>query len=265
MDAVVSELIADGRTDPESLMLLGAECRDILHRAYGHKFRLRGTSDLDVAMAVADWDTHEEMVKRFGPTGNTGIRYSIAGVPVDLMPFGSVEDPRGEVTPRTRSGYPFSVFAFQEVFESSLPLVLPSGATIRIPSAIGYSALKVRAWRDRWTASYNTKDGPDIATVVFWYSEDEHVTTRLYETTEGIDILSGVGFDATIAAAKLLGRDTIVLMGEDRAREFIPLWQELDPDALARVFGDQDLPNWPTRTNERRRLVDGLTDGLLGI
>ena len=55
VDTVVSELIADGATDPGSLMLLGAGRRDILHRAHGYEFRLRGTNNVDVATAVGDW------------------------------------------------------------------------------------------------------------------------------------------------------------------------------------------------------------------
>ncbi len=262
VDSVVGELVADGRIRPETIMLLGAECRDILHRAHGHQFSLRGTSDVDVGLAIDDWNAHDAVLSQFTATGTTGIRYRISGMSVDIMPFGSIEQPRGEVSPSRRLEQPFSVFAFQEVFQASLPLILPSGVAIRIPTPAGYSALKVRAWRDRWTASFETKDGPDLATIVYWYSEDADVASRLWETLEGISLLESVGFDYPVAAAKLLGMDTIALIGSERASELRPLWDELDLDELAKVFGDAVLPGWPTDRAARRAMVGGLTAGL---
>jgi predicted nucleotidyltransferase len=179
------------------------------------------------------------------------------------MPFGSIEHPRGEVAPSRRLEEPFSVFAFQEVFQTSLPLGLPSGATIQIPTPAGYSALKLRAWRDRWTASLETKDGPDLATIVYWYSEDADVYSRLWDTPEGISLLESVEFDYPVGAAKLLGIDTVALIGPERAVELRTLWKELDLNELARVFGDSALPGWPTDRGVRLALVEGLTAGLL--
>jgi predicted nucleotidyltransferase len=262
VDRVVGELIDDGTILPETIMLLRAECRDILHRAHGHAFDLRGTSDVDVGLAIDDWDAHDAVLRRFAPTGDTGIRYRISGMSVDIMPFGSIEQPRGEVSPNRRPEDPFSVFAFQEVFLASLPLQLPSGNTIRIPTAPGYSALKLRAWRDRWTTSLETKDGPDIATIVYWYSEDEDVYARLWETADGVSLLESVEFDYPVGAAQLLGKDTIELIGAERANELRTVWNELDLDALAKVFGDSALPGWPTDRTIRRAIVNGLTTGL---
>ena len=263
IDGVAGALVADGQIRPETIMLLGAECRDILHRAHGHQFALRGTSDVDVGLAIDDWNGHDAVLSCFAAIGDTGIRYRISGMSVDIMPFGSVEQPRGEVSPTRRIEEPLSVFAFQEVFQASLPLPLPSGITIRIPSPAGYSALKLRAWRDRWTASLETKDGPDIATIVYWYYEDATVATRLWETSEGVSLLESVEFDYPVAAAKLLGKDTIAIIGPERASELRPLWDELDLDELAKAFGDETLPGWPTDRATRRDVVGGLTAGLL--
>lgn len=108
VDEVVAELVHGGIIAPENIMLLGAECRDILHRAHGHSSALQGTEDVDIGLAINDWDVHGAALKRFTRTGDTGIRYRIAETPVDIMPFGRVEDPRGEVTPSTRINEPFS-------------------------------------------------------------------------------------------------------------------------------------------------------------
>lgn len=46
----------------EDLMLLGTQCRDVLHDALGHTFLLRATQDLDIAIAIADWKAYREIV-----------------------------------------------------------------------------------------------------------------------------------------------------------------------------------------------------------
>ena len=265
VESVVRELIADGLIAPESIMVVGAECRDILHRAYGHGFTLRGTRDLDVGLAITDWQAHDAVLSRFRPNGHTGIRYTISGMPVDIMPFGAVDVPRGEVAPVRRANVPLSVFGFQEVFDGSLSLPLPSGTSIRIPAAAGYATLKLRAWRDRWTASFDTKYGPDLATIVFWYSEDPDIASRLWETPEGLLLLDSVEHDYPVAAARLLGRDAIAVMGAERASELRSLWRNLELDELAKAFGDATLPGWPADRRRRRSLVDGLTDGLMDM
>lgn len=123
----------------------------------------------------------------------------------------------------------------------------------------------MRAWRDRWTASFETKDGPDLATIVYWYIEDEGVKSRLWESPEGYSLLESVDFDYPVAAAKLLGRDSIALMGTERARELRPLWDVLDLNELAKVFGSPALPHWSEDRAIRRSMVDGLTAGIMGV
>ena len=226
-------------------------------------FALRSTSDLDIGLAIESWDAHDNVVKRFPLSGSTGLRYRIAKILVDIMPFGAVEKPKGEIAPALRLNDPVSVFAFQEVFEHSDALLLPSGATIRIPTAAGYTALKLRAWNDRWTTQYETKDASDIAAAVYWYAEDKTVFSRLYETDEGIETLTGVDFDVSLAAAQLLGRDAMAVIGEARADELRSLWSKLDLDALANAFGSSDLPHWPADRARRRALVQALSDGVV--
>lgn len=109
--------------DAQNIMLVGAVCRDVLQSALGHDYGLRATHDLDVALALSGWTHYEELTGHLTAIkGNAnGIRYSVAGLPVDLMPFGPVEHPTGTVTPQPRNE-DMSVWAFREVFERSLNL-----------------------------------------------------------------------------------------------------------------------------------------------
>lgn len=93
-DMVVSELLAQSSgLRPADIMIVGAHCRDILRSASGQKSGLRTTEDVDFGLALSDWAAYNKLTRELQPTGNTGIRYHVAGLPTDLMPFGDLEEP----------------------------------------------------------------------------------------------------------------------------------------------------------------------------
>ena len=87
---------------PDDIMVVGACCRDILHSALGHTFPNTATGDLDLALALSSWQAYESLASAFAPIGDTGIRFLISDVVVDLLPFSGIEHPTGIATPRTR-------------------------------------------------------------------------------------------------------------------------------------------------------------------
>lgn len=255
---VIEELRPLSDIDPDDIMVVGASCRDILHAAYGHDYPLRGTTDVDVAIALPAWAPFDRLTEQLKPTGSNGIRYLVGSIPVDFMPFGGVEDPAGTVMPRRRSE-DMDVFGFSEVFAHALKLPLGEGLQIRIPSAAGYCALKLSAWVNR-SVDYEFRDGPDIAAVVSWYSESEAIEVRLYETDEGIETLLAAGSDRLLASAALLGRDVAVEIGPERVIELGARWPTAVRRRLANGLGHATLPRW-TGDEERRTAV---TDALCG-
>ena len=80
------------------VMVVGAACRDILHRALGHRFPTSATH-LDLALALSSWGAYRSIAAAFPKVGDTGIRFRIADTTVDLLAFGDVEDPEGEARP----------------------------------------------------------------------------------------------------------------------------------------------------------------------
>lgn len=147
---------ADGLS-PGNVMVVGAWCRDILHHALGHTFTTATTRDLDLALALSSWDAYNSIAATFPRISHTGIRFRIADVSVDLLPFGDIEDPTGIAEPPSR-GETLSVWAFDEIFATSLPLDLSPTITVRIPTVAGYAAAKLGAWLDR-SEALETKMG----------------------------------------------------------------------------------------------------------
>lgn len=240
-------------------MLVGAWCRDIKHAALGHDFATSATRDVDLALALSGWETYELLAGAFTAVGDTGIRFEIAGQIVDLVPFGDVEDPSGVVAPPTRDEA-ISVWAFDEIYSTSLPLSLTPTLAIRIPTIPGYAAAKLAAWLDRSTW-FETKDANDLALVTYWYAESKEVEDRLYDTPEGQQILVAEGVDILRATTYLLGKDVSAIVGPERIAELTERWPG-DLDMLVRNLTMMRGPRWLEPEDRRREVIDALTRGL---
>lgn len=261
----VADVVEEMRTqahgiDPDLIMLVGAWCRDTLHAALGHDFDTSATHDIDLALALSGWETYEHLASAFPPVGDSGVGFRIAGLVVDLIPFGELEAPRGSIIPSTR-GDAISVWAFAEIFSHSLPLALSPSLTIRCPTVPGYAAAKLAAWLDRseWGEA---RDANDLALVAYWYAESKDVGNRLYDSPEGQSILVAEDMDLPCAAARLLGQDVSVLIGQERLTELVSRWPG-NLEMLVRNFAMRAEPLWPGQELRRREVVDALTRGLV--
>ena len=241
------------------VMVVGACCRDILHSTLGHSFATAATRDLDLGLALTSWDAYRALAAAFPRIGDTGIRFRIADVNVDLLPFGEVEDPQGVVEPPSRRET-LSVWAFEEIFAASLPLALSPTLTVRIPTVAGYAAAKLGAWLDR-SAWLETKDAADLALILYWYAESADANRRLYETPAGNEILIAESVDVPLASAHLLGTDIATTIGHARLVELLSRWPG-ERDLLVRELELRGGPAWPHDSQRRRDLLDALTRGL---
>lgn len=250
---------ATGYVDGERIMLVGAWCRDIWHHAQGHRFATSRTSDLDFAVGVASFEVYESIVGTFPTLGDTGIRFRVAGHPVDVVPFGPIEDPPGVVALPGRDDT-LSVWAFDEIHRCSERLPVSDGISIRIPTVPGYAAAKLCAWLDR-SAWGKLDDAADLALIVYWYEQSDVVTERLYGTAGGNDVLGAMGYDLGRASAYLLGVDIATAIGPRRTVELVERWPGR-LDLLLREFRFVSRPNWCRDESARRTAVSALTDGL---
>lgn len=248
-----------GSLRSDDVMVVGAWCRDIQHHALGHRFVTSATRDLDLALALSSWDAYRAVAEAFPRVGDSGIRFRIADITVDLLPFGDIEDPQGSAQPPTR-GEELSVWAFEEIFAASLALVLPAVGTVRIPTVAGYAAAKLGAWLDR-SEWFEVRDAADLALVLYWYGESGTVDERLYATTAGNEILIAEAADVPLAAAHLLGDDIALIIGPERLGELLTRWPG-NLDLLIHELSVAAQPAWPRDGKRRADLVDALTRGM---
>jgi len=194
--------------------IAGATARDILlSNVYGFEVD-RATMDLDVAIVVKSWSQFNELKQRLaatgtfkpGPSAMQRMYYAPArdhdGYPVDILPFGSVENPpRTIVWPPHRDSQ-LNVLGFDEALTSAVLVSVDDGLAIPFASLVSLAALKLLAWADR--RHVTSKDALDFAKLLRCYANAGN-RDRLYG--EASEILEMVGYDLGLAGARLLGSD----------------------------------------------------------
>ncbi|MFC8531644.1 hypothetical protein [Nocardia sp. NPDC057227] len=255
LDRVVAELSSLTGADERSLMLIGAHCRDLLHQAFGRTDTMRSTDDVDVALAVSGPAEYHRITSALPRSGATDVRYSVADIPVDVVPFGGIEHPAGTARlPGRRES--IDVFGFQEVFDRSDELTLPGGSRIALPTPAGYAVLKVKAWADR-SAHFEYKDASDIATLCSWYQRDPEIGKLLYSTR--LDLLQRAELDTDVAALYLLSEEIAEVLGAEREAELTAALESTDLGILAHHFAkarSSSKPNTASATSELIALTD---------
>ena len=229
-------------------MVVGAVCRDVLHLASGHTSSLRSTSDLDLALAVDSWSTYRRLTAQLQSVRTASqIRYVVAGTAVDIIPFGDLEDPDGQVPTGTHAG-PMNVLGFGDVWRAAAGVDLPGGSRVRVPTIAGYAALKLSAWASRSLVG-ELKDGPDLACAMFWYQRSAGVHDRLYDEAREAQVLIRAELDEPLAAVSLLVADALDCLTLPTRQDLRALWARSAGrvDLLATCLANTRLAGWPRR------------------
>ena len=192
-------------------LIVGATARDlVLHHAYRLP-TLRATVDLDIAVAVTSWADFDKLQKGLQERGAElspaiAHRLSLRGWQIDIVPFGGVEQD-GKIVWPPANDVEMSVLGFEEASRHALNVTLRAGVTVAVASPPALLILKLVAWEDRHR-SLPRHDAPDIRTLIKSYAEEWN-EDRLYE--EADDLLQEFGYNNSLAAAALLGRDAAAI------------------------------------------------------
>lgn len=120
----------------------------------------RHTDDVDVVVPAATRAAYNRLEERLRAAGHTQVmegptcRWLVAGIPVDLMP------PHESVLGFANRWYP-------ALLQNPLSIELPTGTSIRVPSAPHMLATKIEAFLDRGKGDYlGSADIEDIVSIV---------------------------------------------------------------------------------------------------
>lgn len=197
------------------IFVVGATARDIvLEHIHGIRPPV-ATADVDFGVVVENWEQFERLREKlleggeFAATDKTfKFRHEATRVPVDLVPFGGVEDPPGSIT-FENGGRELTTAGFAEALESSIEVQTADNFKFKIASIPGLVLLKLIAFYDR--PLERDRDIQDIWLILKKFFDIGN-EDRLYN--EHADLLDEPDFDLERAAARILGRDVGRLLTE---------------------------------------------------
>lgn len=200
-------------------LLVGATARDMLMtHVFGIESR-RATHDVDFAIAIENWERFHalkaELIARgdFAPAADKAHllyyrpAYHGTAFPLDLIPFGGVEQADHQIAWPPDMSVVMDVTAYAEALASALEVDIGNGVAIRVVSIPSLAALKLLAWNDR--GLQDNKDAHDLFFLLQHYHEAGN-DNRMYE--EALALLEICEFDLPLAGAALLGHDAGMLL-----------------------------------------------------
>jgi predicted nucleotidyltransferase len=101
-----------------------------------------------------------------------------------------------------------NVTGFKNALNDTILVHLADQLDVRFVSLPGMAVLKLIAWQERHN-EFPTKDAPDIAPLLRYYSEAGN-DERLYG--QHADLIQAADFDFEMAGARMLGRDMAAIM-----------------------------------------------------
>lgn len=167
----------------------GAMARDVvLTNVFGIE-TTRATQDVDLAIAVASWQQFGALKDRLAATDCFTIdprrmqrlyyrpTSTAFGYPVDLIPFGGVQQGDYTIAWPPDMAVVMNVVAYEEALWSAIPVAIAPDLTVPIASLPGLALLKLFAWLDRHNET--PKDALDLA-ILFRSYESAGNQYRLY-------------------------------------------------------------------------------------
>lgn len=190
--------------------VVGATARDIILE---HQFDIkpkRATIDIDIGVLIAGWDQFgtlkDELIRsaRFSPSKQKQRLIYNDNFPLDIIPFGAIEDENGSISWPPDHEIRMSIAGFQECFQHAVSVKLSSSPEliVKMVSLAGLALLKLISWDDN--PERRRKDAPDLLLIMRHYLDAGNLD-RLFD--EGSDIIEADSYDYDLASARFLGRD----------------------------------------------------------
>jgi len=195
-------------------VLAGATARDIL---MWHLHDIKApvaTRDVDVAVCSVSWEFHDKLIdlllqtQRFRRHPKQQQKFLFKRSPhdyeieLDVVPFGQIEGPRGEIHWPPGGDIVMTVLGFREAVDTAEPMDIGEDLVVPVVTLPAFVLLKLFAWKDR-RLQKNT-DAGDILFVLRNYFLAGNIE-RTFE--QALDLMEAMGSDPLLAAAGLLGRD----------------------------------------------------------
>ena len=220
---LLKELLVELNRSFEALAMqyyiIGATARDIVFSALYGQGSARKTFDLDIAIAIPDWETFEHISAElcshgsFKKSKEQKQRFTYKDVyELDIVPFGEVAKADEKIYWPPEEDHAMSVKGFTEIAHDTIRLNVDGEFDINVASLPGIFILKLVAWKDR---SYKTsKDADDMSYIIASYLpiHQENLQEKyyhIYDDEHYTDYTAGAAILASELKTLLLGNDSI--------------------------------------------------------
>ena len=197
-----------GRMDRE-FYVIGATARDIIVQQLLDTASTRRTKDLDIAIAIPDWDAFEQIKERlvadgFIKSNDMYQRFYYGAYEVDIVPYGVVAKEDDNIYWPPEEVVAMSVKGFDEVLSEAITVSIDDEFKVKIASLHGLFLLKLNAWLDR--NAKTSKDAEDMSFILsnyFMANLDREIHQEVYDWEN---------FDEYIVGGYWLAHDLVTLL-----------------------------------------------------
>lgn len=187
--------------------VIGALARDLIFLAESGKGGSRITQDVDIAVALPDWEAFTGLLERLESCGYQRARephrvLSPEKIALDVISFGAIAHPDGEIIWPPRYEVRLDVKGFNVLVKSSVAVQIDEDLVLQVASIPSQALLKIISWIDRRLQT--SQDAEDFAELLSTYGEIEEA--RLF--TDHADMFDDPDFDIQRASARMLGRES---------------------------------------------------------
>ena len=197
-----------GRMDRE-FYVIGATARDIIVQQLLDTASTRRTKDLDIAIAIPDWDAFEQITERliadgFKKSNDMYQRFYYGAYEVDIVPYGVVAKEDDNIYWPPEEVVAMSVKGFDEVLSEAITVSIDDEFKVKIASLHGLFLLKLNAWLDR--NAKTSKDAEDMSFILsnyFMANLDREIHQEVYDWEN---------FDEYIVGGYWLAHDLVTLL-----------------------------------------------------
>ena len=211
-----------GRMDRE-FYVIGATARDIIVQQLLDTASTRRTKDLDIAIAIPDWDAFEQIKERlvadgFKKSNDMYQRFYYGAYEVDIVPYGVVAKEDDNIYWPPEEVVAMSVKGFDEVLSEAITVSIDDEFKVKIASLHGLFLLKLNAWLDR--NAKTSKDAEDMSFILsnyFMANLDREIHQEVYDWEN---------FDEYIVGGYWLAHDLVTLLNVNQLNYYKEVIEE---------------------------------------
>src|SRR5574344_626211 len=175
----------------------------------------RRTQDLDIAVAINDWQRFEEIAEVLKKSGinrspHVHQRFKYKDYELDVVPFGDVAKDDDNIYWPPEEDIAMSVKGFDNVLADAITVSMDNEFDIKLASLHGLWLLKFNAWMDRHLTT--DKDAVDMSFIIdnyFIANSDRCVHMEVYDHPNFSSYLAG-GIWLAYDVSSLLSKEQLI-------------------------------------------------------